>query len=156
MELLCFGIAPVSLTKPFQKGWSCQDSNVLFGKVLWGLLLQIPKQWRRPPASLAYRRYWCPLPLHFDFLCGSIAQMDIINSTIDLPSQRMIVHCDPQGSRGKWRPRLDTGSERAGNWSSSWNYSKVSQEIKCHSYAIFSPVPTARERLTRRRYNFIE
>ena len=31
VELLCFGIAPVSLTKPFQKGWSCQDSNVLFG-----------------------------------------------------------------------------------------------------------------------------
>ena len=34
VEILCFGIAPVSLTKPFQKGWSCQHSNVLFGKVL--------------------------------------------------------------------------------------------------------------------------
>ena len=34
VELLCSRIALVSLTKPFQKGWSCQDSKVLFGKVL--------------------------------------------------------------------------------------------------------------------------
>ena len=70
MELLCFGIATVSLTKPFQKGWSCQDSNVLFGKVLWGWWAQILLHRSRPPASLAYRQYWWSPPLHFDFLCG--------------------------------------------------------------------------------------
>ena len=79
VELLCFGIAPVSLTKPFQKGWSCQDSNVLFGKVLWGWLAQIPKQRSRPPASLAYRQYWWPLPLYFDFLCGRILQTVVVS-----------------------------------------------------------------------------
>ena len=72
MELLCFGIAPVSLTKPFQKGWR-QDSNVLFGKVLWGWLAQflnkvIPQLppwlnlWRKPELDL--------LPLELDFLYG--------------------------------------------------------------------------------------
>ena len=74
MELLCFGIAPIILTKPFWKEHCCLDSSILFGKVLWGWLSQFRnKEIPQPPPWLNLRRK--PeldlLPLELDFLYGS-------------------------------------------------------------------------------------
>ena len=77
MELLCFGIVPIILTKPFRKERCCLDSSILFGKVLWGWLSQfrnkvIPQPppwlnlWRKPELDL--------LPLELDFLYVSNQQ----------------------------------------------------------------------------------
>ena len=78
VELLCFGIAQVSLTKPSKKERCCLDSSNLFGKVLLRLTGTIPKQSnstaqiRQPPwLNLRRKTELDLLPLELDFLYGT-------------------------------------------------------------------------------------
>ena len=94
----------------------------MIGKALSYLQTPSKTTW---PASLAYRQYWWPLPLHFDFLCG--VSLDSLPTCLkDILVQgyfgpRMMMFCD-----GRWGQMLRAQGGKVCSFSHSNSVMSVS------------------------------